>query len=303
MTIARYENKGPVDCTTPLDLANLKDKSVIVTGGSSGLGAAYVKAFVEAGAYVTIADLKPNPEPFPETRVQFVKCDVRSWAEQAAVFQASLANSPQNSIDIVVANAGIVGPDPLFQLDEGDEPKEPDLKIININFIGVVYTTKLAMHYFTRQPDEASRDRCLILKSSLAGYLDIIGSPSYESAKFGVRGLMCNLRRAECFRVNVIAPWFIATPIMSEKVVETLGSQLKSVGAEFAEVEDSVKAVMRVATDKSINGRSFAVVPRNTCAQGYLDIDHDDFKEGDILYNLQNVSSGVIYRRLPAHQQ
>ncbi|OCL02802.1 NAD(P)-binding protein [Glonium stellatum] len=303
MTTAQYENKGPADCTTPLDLTNLKEKSIIVTGGSSGLGAAYVRSFIDAGAFVTIADLKPNTEPLPETRVQFIKCDVRNWAEQVEVFKAAIANSPQKSIDIVVANAGVAGPDPLFQPDEGDEPKEPDLKIININFIGVVYTTKLAMHYFIRQPDDSSRDRCLILKSSLAGYMDISGSPSYQSAKFGVRGLMCNLRHAGRFRVNVVAPWFIATPIMSEKVVETLVPQLKSAGSEFAEVGDSVNAVLRVATDKSISGRSLAVVPRSACAQGYLDLDHDDFKEGDIMYQLQSVCLGVTHRRLPAHQQ
>jgi hypothetical protein len=60
-----YQNEGPIDCTISLDVAKLKDKSVVVTGGtiipdatnivlnytgSSGLGHAYVKAFLAAGS-------------------------------------------------------------------------------------------------------------------------------------------------------------------------------------------------------------------------------------------------------------
>jgi NADP-dependent 3-hydroxy acid dehydrogenase YdfG len=90
--------------------------------------------------------------------------------------------------------------------DEGDEPVEPDLSIVNINFIGVLYTAKLAMHYFNKQPVEPGRDRCLIMTASLAGYLDARGSTLYQTSKFAVRALMCNLRRTNRLRANVIAP-------------------------------------------------------------------------------------------------
>lgn len=71
---------------------------------------------------------------------------------------------------------------------------------------------------------------------------------------------MCNLRRAGRCRVNVVAPWFIKTPIMSENVIERLGPGLESHRSGFAEVEDSVKAVLRIACDKEINGK-----PSSTC--------------------------------------
>lgn len=50
-------------------------------------------------------------------KAQFVKCDVRSWDEQVAVFDAAVKNSPDKSIDIVIANAGIVGADDLYNLE------------------------------------------------------------------------------------------------------------------------------------------------------------------------------------------
>jgi NAD(P)-dependent dehydrogenase (short-subunit alcohol dehydrogenase family) len=46
--------------------------------------------------------------------VRFVKCNVVSWPEQLAVFKEALAFSPTGRIDIVVANAGISGADPVF---------------------------------------------------------------------------------------------------------------------------------------------------------------------------------------------
>ena len=46
-----------------------------------------------------------------------MKCDVTSWEDQVAVFKAAISNSPEKSCDIVVANAGITGPDPVFAFD------------------------------------------------------------------------------------------------------------------------------------------------------------------------------------------
>lgn len=90
---------------------------------------------------------------------------------------------------------------------------KPDLRIIDINLIGMTYTAKLAMHYFRRQPVSPSRDRCLIIKASIAAYADQPGSPQYNIAKWGARGLMRNLRRTawkENIRVNLVAPWYVS---------------------------------------------------------------------------------------------
>jgi NAD(P)-dependent dehydrogenase (short-subunit alcohol dehydrogenase family) len=146
------------------------------------------------------------------------------------VFEAAVQNSPHKSCYIVIANAGIVGPDDLYTLQRNSnllnrhaeqgmticsiDPygplAKPNLNIVEINLIGTIYTTKLAMHYFRRQPLDASRDRCLIIKASIAAYIDNAGSPQYNISKFGARALMRNLRRTvweENIRVNLVAPW------------------------------------------------------------------------------------------------
>lgn len=50
------------------------------------------------------------------SKAQFVKCDVRNWDDQVSVFEAAVQNSPHKSCDIVIANAGIVGADNLYDL-------------------------------------------------------------------------------------------------------------------------------------------------------------------------------------------
>lgn len=50
-------------------------------------------------------------------KAQFVKCNVCSWEDQVRVFKAAIANSPHKSCDIVIANAGVSGPDPVWQFD------------------------------------------------------------------------------------------------------------------------------------------------------------------------------------------
>lgn len=93
-------------------------------------------------------------------------------------------------------------------------PKKPDLKTLDVNLHGAMYTMKLAFHYFVKQngaePSEQQEDTCLILIGSGAAYLDCPRAPQYQASKFGLRGAMRSLRRTTHFygsRVNMISPW------------------------------------------------------------------------------------------------
>ncbi|EGC48022.1 conserved hypothetical protein [Histoplasma capsulatum var. duboisii H88] len=319
MTSAQYKNRV-LDCSILPCLENLRGKSVIVTGGASGLGKAFVHRFVEAGAYVTFGDVNEEAgfklaaeltgyvtEPYmlqdlSQTwdsegkylrKARFVRCDVRSWEEQVCLFEAAVANSPRLSCDIVIANAGIPGPDGLFAGEDPSlPPTRPDTTIFDVNLTGTIYTTKLAIHYFRRQSLEPDRDRCLILIGSIAGYLDLPGSATYSMSKFGVRALMRSLRRnawVDSIRVNLVSPSYIITPAYTEEII----AFFKSKGVKFASESDACKAILRIASDTTVNGRSIAVVSKEDCAVGYFDLAEDDFPEGSKLYDLQNVATNV----------
>ena len=121
--------------------------------------------------------------------------------------------STNGSIHYVVGNAGITKDDDVFAYNP-DGPQKPDLKIIEVDINGVMYTAKLAGHYFISQngkeESESQEDTCLVLISSGAGYLDCPRAPQYQTAKYGMRGIMHSLRRVVHHygsRVNIIAPW------------------------------------------------------------------------------------------------
>lgn len=73
---------------------------------------------------------------------------------------------------------------------------------------------------------------------------------------------------------------------------------LNGMGVEFATVEDCIKAMLRISSDITVNGiappnqnfecllisigRAFGIVPRSVAPGGYMDLDHDDYKEGDV---------------------
>lgn len=201
------------------DTSKLRGKSVIITGAGSGLGEAFLREYVKAGAFVTFGDLANDRsqkivEELGEDQVSFVHCNVLKWQDQLHLFLTALKKSPSKTIDIVVANAGISGHDDLASDDTemNGQPKEPNVDQIKVNLIGVIYTAKLALHYFARQTQSLDRDRCLIIVSSIAAYVDKPGSPQYNASKFGVRGLMRCLRTTmpeQKMRVNLLAPWYV----------------------------------------------------------------------------------------------
>lgn len=214
-----FNHDHAVDPSAKHDISSLQGKSVVITGAASGIGEACMRSFVAAGAFVTFGDLSSDRaqslvSELGQDKVAFYQCDTRSWQDQANLFKAA-SDRCNGNIDIVFANAGISGIDPVFQ-DQADpvtgEPVEPDLSILLTNLGGIMYTTKLALHYFAHQAGGGERDRCLIMTSSLAGYLDLNGAVQYSASKFGVRGMMRSLRRKlpeHNARVNIIAPWCV----------------------------------------------------------------------------------------------
>lgn len=143
--------------------------------------------------------------------------------------------SPTGKVSYVVANAGIIARDSVFEFSgnsssviaqdplltttitgEEKEPTKPDLRVIDVNISGTLYTVKLSLHYFIKQngqvPSPQQEDTCLILIGSGAAFLDCLRGPQYPATKWAMRGIMHSLRRTAFYygsRVNVISPWYV----------------------------------------------------------------------------------------------
>ncbi|KAL6363203.1 hypothetical protein LRP88_02611 [Fusarium phalaenopsidis] len=252
-----------VDLETQLDLSSLADRGVLATGGASGLGAAMAKAFAKAGSYVTIADIQQELGEKYAADVQFIHTDVTSWASQVKAFESASNFCPTRTIDIVIPSAAVFSETflDLATPAEGEQLFEPSTTVFDVNITGTYYTAKLAAHYFRPTPDsehEVSRLKSLIFMASLGGYIAGARFTAYGATKFAVRGIWKHSRddlKALGIRSNLIAPWFIPTP-MTESQVEHLKGKI-----QFAKVDDVVDAALRCAVDQRIQGRAIAVTP------------------------------------------
>ncbi len=127
MPLTRYEYTGPIDHTVVPDRTVCRGQSVIVTGGANGIGESCVRQYVEAGAFVTFGDMhdrgyeiqKELNEANGKEVCAFVKVDIRDWEQQKVMFETAKTKSPHNSVDVVIANAGISrsSGDSLWNLD------------------------------------------------------------------------------------------------------------------------------------------------------------------------------------------
>ncbi|KAH6995510.1 glucose 1-dehydrogenase [Ilyonectria sp. MPI-CAGE-AT-0026] len=299
----KYTNCGPVDCDVDFDTSSIKGKTAIVTGGASGIGEGYTRALVKAGCYVLIADIDAEQGSILSSELlgltKFVRCDVTSWEDQLAAFKEAVSFSPSGRVDIVIPNAGIDMVDPMYVNNvELEEPEKPEFKILDVNMRGAFYTIKITLHYFRRQNAlhrGSPLDQLLILVGSMAAYLELEGSIQYTASKAGLRGILRSLRASEWkhnIRVNYLAPWFLKTKILSDAAYE----ELQKNEVEFASFEDAGSLVLRIASDPTVNGRAFAILPRSKAPRGYADLDVDDYPNGALLQQLQDKANGALGR-------
>jgi 5'-hydroxyaverantin dehydrogenase len=219
-----------------MDYSPLKGRSVLITGGASGLGRDTAKSFAAAGAYVTIADVQPSDDlvkNFTDAghHMQFIHCDVSKWDDQVAAFKKALEFSKTGTIYVVAVFAAVDKAGHLVdqvntsEVSLEEDPYPPSTLSLEVNLKGCFYTTFLALHYFRLKPKsgvETTQDKALIIVASLAGYIDDTHNSSYTASKFGARGVFRAVReRAQAdlgVRVNLIAPVRI---LMGKKATRT----------------------------------------------------------------------------------
>jgi NAD(P)-dependent dehydrogenase (short-subunit alcohol dehydrogenase family) len=181
-------------------LTRLTNKTILITGGSSGIGLATAILLHSLSNNIVVIDRSApaqNAQTDPlisSPRFLLCKCDITSWKAQRAAFQAAVDKF--GGIDAVYVNAGIDEHKNQFFKDELDVDgllAEPDRRTIDIDLHAADDTVKLAI-YWIRKDAKHGRGRggSIVMTASLAGYLASAGAPLYSAAKHGIvpRGMV-----------------------------------------------------------------------------------------------------------------
>ena len=188
----------------------MKDKVIIITGATSGIGKALAYEYASRGARLVIS--ARNNEKLMEVsedllrtgiRVLPVKADVSVEEDCRELIRKTVEEL--GTIDVLINNAGI-SMRALFE--------EVDLevlrKLMNTNFWGTVYCSKFALPYLLKSKGS------LVGISSIAGYKGLPGRTGYSSSKFAMQGLLEVIRienRKKGLHVLIAAPGFTASNI------------------------------------------------------------------------------------------
>lgn len=173
-----------------------KDKVVVITGASSGIGKALADEVLKQGAKVALCarNLEKLQSLFNDNASVFCfRADVSKEAECADFIKAVIQK--WSGIDVLINNAGITMR-ALFEEASLDVIRE----LMDINFWGTVYCTKYAL------PSIKQNKGVIVGVSSIAGYRGLPGRTGYSSSKFAMQGFLEALR-TELLHTGVHVMW------------------------------------------------------------------------------------------------
>ncbi|NWO04849.1 MAG: SDR family oxidoreductase [Alteromonadaceae bacterium] len=190
----------------------MDERVLLITGASSGIGAATARAAAKKGYKLVLAarrheKLEALAEEIGRDRIVTMSCDVTSMTEQQAMVEQALERFGR--LDAVFANAGRGGSPGGFS--EADHEQWKEMLLTNVYGVGLTLQATLPA---LRQ----SRGHVL-LTGSAAGRATIPGS-MYSASKWAVTGIGYNLReelRGTGIRVTLIEPGMVDTPFFDER--------------------------------------------------------------------------------------
>ena len=197
-----------------------KNKIVVITGGSSGIGLAVAKEFATQGSELVLiardkeklAEAKSTLEKINAATVSILSADVSNKEE--IINTINEVGNKYGRIDVLINCAGIITCGRF-----ADQPVDDLEKCMQVNYFGSLYTSKAAWPYL-----KAAKGR-LSFVSSVAGYMGLIGYSSYAPGKFALAGLAECLKmeaKNDGIKISIIYPPDTDTPLLKYERAHTL---------------------------------------------------------------------------------
>ena len=236
---------------------NLKEKNIIVTGASGGIGNSIVKKLNECGANILASGTRI--EKLEELKSQFknikiLKFDI-SQSDKIEDFIENATNELGGNLECIVNNAGITHDNLAIRMSL-DEWK----KVIDINLTSTFLLSKFAIKKMLK-----NKFGKIINITSVVGHTGNLGQSNYTASKAGIVAMSKSLAieyAKKNININCISPGFIKTAMtekIDEKFKEIIVSKIPS--ARLGEPEDVANAVVFLASNQSdyINGETLHV--------------------------------------------
>lgn len=244
-----------------LEMFSLENKVAIITGGNTGLGLAYSKALLKAGANLLITTFDDDIAEIEEfakkinKKVVFVKGDLVEDKTRKEVVKTAIKEF--SKIDILVNNAGTIKRAPLLEY-----PDDYYNTVVNINQNALYFLSKDVAKIMVEQGHGK-----IINIASMLSYQGGKFVPAYTASKHAVVGItkaFANELAEKNIQVNAIAPGYIKTantkPIRDDK--KRNAEILSRIPAgKWGETEDLMGAIVFLASHASdyVNGYVIAV--------------------------------------------
>jgi NAD(P)-dependent dehydrogenase (short-subunit alcohol dehydrogenase family) len=239
----------------------LSGKTALITGGSSGIGLATARLFLEHGARVAITGRDESTLAAARKALGNDVLAIRSDASRVADIELLMAELKDRwgRLDVLFVNAAVAGPAPFEAVSEA---QFDDLS--NINFKGAFFTVQKALPLLS---DKAS----VVLTTSIANQM---GSPNfsvYSACKAALRSLTQTLALeliGRGIRVNAVSPGPIETPIWGKFGLPSEAEQAVKAEVErkaptkrFGHVDEVARTALFLASDDSsyVVGQEIAV--------------------------------------------
>ena len=202
---------------------DLKNKKIIITGGSRGIGLAVLEAFYKYDAEIltigsnanNLENLKNN---FPKIQTELLNLkNLNDLIQQFPKFIDKLGG-----IDILINNAGITKDNLTLRMKE-DEWRD----VIDVNLSSVFYTCQAAIKAMIK-----NKTGSIVNITSVVGHTGNIGQANYTASKAGVIAMTKSLAKEYAkknIRVNCVSPGFIATDMTKNLKEEYKNELLKNI--------------------------------------------------------------------------
>jgi NADP-dependent 3-hydroxy acid dehydrogenase YdfG len=225
----------------------------LITGASSGIGAATARALAEQGAAVALAARRTDrlaqlAEEITGKggRALVLEIDVTDKAQAQSAVARTIAQ--WGRLDTLVNNAGVML---LGRIQ--DAPLDEWERMVHLNVLGLLYTAHAALPHLLQAAEDAPRRVAdLVNVSSVAGRVARSGSGVYNTTKFGVVAFSESLRQEVTkrhVRVSAVEPGVVATELQSHMREEVRQQSMQRfAGIEPLAAEDIADAIQYIVT-------------------------------------------------------